>query len=669
MTALVARATRPGAHTPRRAAPWTRAVLTAVLAALAAACAGVLVLSQVLRPAASVLEAILLAGDLVPLVVAFVAAGFIVAAPGLTPFSGYLAVALVLYAIGATRFDEFAGRALAAPSGAAPVFTVVSCFAFLPCAYVFPNGRFVPTWSRWLLLGWAAAAALALAFPWDAYPPAMAGILGALVLLLVASLLVSQVHRYRRVSTLVERQQTKWVLIALVAQVAWLVVVIALPPGTIAALSGPGEAAFALGSALISAALSIAIAFAMVRYRLFDVDVVIGRAAVWGALTAFVASSYVVVVGVVGLAWPAGTPVVLPVAATAVVAVGAEPVRRLVQRAVNRRLYGLRDEPSLALERLGKELATSAELGDTLERIARTVAGALRLPRVEVATPAGARAVAATRAGEIADAPVSYPLEVEGVAVGHVRVSPRRGERLSARDDRMLQGLCRPAALAVRAALLTADLRASTAALTAAREEERRHLQRELHDGVGPTLASLQQRVELAERLVDTDPVRARELLRGARSGLDDAVGEVRGIVAGLRPAALDRHGLVAAIARPWANDSRVRVVAGPLPPLDDAVSLAAYRIATEAIANALRHSACRRCDVTLRADAETLVVRIADDGIGLSSAPADRPGGDGLRTMSERAGERGGALRVDSSDSGTAVEARLPLRPGAGRA
>lgn len=662
MTALVSTAERPD---PRRAATAVRVALTTTLAVVAVACLTTIVLSQVHRPASSPVDVLLLAGDLIPLVVAFVAAGFIVAAPGLTPFSAYLTVALVLYTIGATRIDEIVVETFPGAAGVGPAVTVLSCFAFLPCAYLFPNGRLVPVWSGWLILGWVAAAALALAFPWDAYPPAAGALLAVLMLLLVASLVASQVWRYRRVSTPVERQQTKWVLVALVVQVAALIVVIALPPGTIAGLSGPGDVAVVLGSALISTALSVSIAFAMLRYRLFDVDLVIGRAAVWVALTVFVAFSYAVVVGVVGLAWPEGTPIALPVAATAVVAVGTEPVRRLVQRAVNRRLYGLRDEPALVLERLGEELATSIELQDTLDRIAQTVARALRLPRVDVETITGARAVAATD-GAVADLPAHYALEADGDAVGTVRVSPRRGERLSPRDDRLIRGLCRPAALAVRAALLTAELRASAAALTAAREEERRHLQRELHDGVGPTLASLQQRVALAERLVEADPHRARELLRGARSGLDDAVDEVRGVVAALRPAVLDRHGVAAGIALLWRNDPRVRVTADSVPPLDAAVALASYRIATEAIANALRHSACHRCDAVLTVAAATLIVRIADDGCGVDLA-AGGAAGNGLRTMRERATEVGGTFAIRSSAAGTLIEARLPLSPGSG--
>ena len=660
MTAVVAEGERSGRDSGRTA-PVARVALAALLALLATGCLVVVASSQVRQPAASVLDALALACDLVPVVVAFVSAGFIVSAPGLTAFAGYLAVALVLYAIGASRLDEQAAAALPGAPWFGPCFTIVSCFAFLTCAYLFPNGRFVPSSTRWLLCGWGGAAVLALAFPWNAYPFGMTVALGVLLVLLVASLVASQMYRFRRVSTLIERQQTKWVLVALIVQLAWLVVVILLPPGSMSDLSGLAAVAVAAGAALISTALSVAIALAMLRYRLFDLDVVIGRALVWVSLSLFVAVSYLVMVGMVGLAWPAGTPVVLPVAATAIVAVGAEPLRRLVQRAVNRRLYGLRDEPTRVFERLGDELASSTEVGDTLDRLVRTVAGALRLPHVEIETGTGERAVASA-VGDAVEALVHYPLDADGERVGVLRVGPRRGERLSPRDDRMLAALCPPAASAIRSAELTARVRASSAALVAAQEEERRRLQRELHDGLGPTLASVQQRIGLAELVVATDPVRARELLRGAHTGLDDAVGEVRGVVAALRPAVLDEHGLGAAIARLWASDPRVTVAAAGLPPLDAAVSLAAYRIATEAVANALRHSACTRCEVVLEADGEALDIRVSDDGRGLGEGPRL---GNGLRTMRERAQEVGGSFGIRSSAAGTAVNARLPLLPG----
>lgn len=639
-----------------------RTTVSVVLALLALGCAFVLGAGTVAHPPGSGLDAFLLACDLLPLVAAFLTSAFLAGAPQLTGFGGYLAIALVLFVVGATRVDDLLVTMLDAP-GLEPLFTVVSCFGFLVVAYLFPNGRFVPSWSRWLLLGWTAAGALALAFPWDAFPPPALAALAPLVTLLVLSLVAAQWYRYVRVSTRLERQQTKWLLLVLGIQAAWFLVVFALPPNTLGRLSeGALAAVTALGS-LILTALAVAIGFAMLRYRLFDVDRVIGRALVYAALTGFVLLCYLVVVVGLGLLWPAGTPLALPVVATVVATLGGLPLVRLVQRAVNRRLYGQRDEPAEVLARLGEELATPGDLTAVLDRIAHTLVGALRLPGVGVeAIDDGVRAKTVVGAVPEASA-VVIEMSFGGRSVGRMRVAPRAGEHLSSRDLRLLRRLADAAGIGIHSALVAERLRRSRTALVEAREQERRRLHRDLHDGLGPTLSSLHQRIELAERWVDTDPARARALLTGARTGLRGALDEMRALVDALRPAALEHLGLAGAVAEAWSADERIRVVADTaLPALPVSVEVSAYRIAMEAVGNAARHSGAARCVATFAVDTGHLVLTVVDDGWG-GTARA-RPGG-GLRTMMERAAEAGGELSIaDAAPSGTRVVARLPLEP-----
>jgi signal transduction histidine kinase len=648
-----------------------RLALVGALALLAVGCATVIGWSSVRSPPASGADALRLAFDLVPLVAALITAGFMVRAPQLTWFSGYLAVTLVLYVVGATRVDDLAAGMLSGAPWFVPAFTVASCFGFLPAAYLFPNGRFVPSWSRWLLLGWAAAGALALAFPWNDFPPGALAALSVLAVGLLGSLIGAQFYRYRRISTQLERQQTKWLLLALGVQAAWLMVVIGFPPNTIGNLPGPEgvvlDTVISAFGALVMTALAVAIGFAMLRYRLFDVDLVIGRALVYGAVTVFVLASYAVLVGAVGLLWPAGTPIALPVAATFVVATGAAPLRRIVQRRANRWLYGQRDEPAVVLGRLGEALSATSDLDGTLARIATTVQEALRFPRVSAVALDRGQLAGEFIAGDVAVVLGSATVGIvfEGRTVGRLDVSPRTGERVTPRDLALLERLARPAGVAIHAALVTVQLRRSRAELIEAREQERQRLHRDLHDGLGPTLASLHQRIDLAERAIAANSGRALVLLGGAKAGIDGALGELRALVDSLRPAALDQFGLAGAVIEAWSSDERVLVtVPDALPPLPAAIESAAYRISMEAVSNALRHSGGRHCSVTFTGAEEVLTIQVADDGRGLAATV--RTGG-GFRTMRERATELGGTLVIADSGPGTCVTARLPLAEVAG--
>jgi signal transduction histidine kinase len=200
-----------------------------------------------------------------------------------------------------------------------------------------------------------------------------------------------------------------------------------------------------------------------------------------------------------------------------------------------------------------------------------------------------------------------------------------------------------------------------------AREEERRRLRRDLHDGLGPSLATMAMRLETAEDLIATDPEQARHAVAGLADLARDEIAEVRRVVDGLRPAALDQLGLVSAL-RQRAAEHRLAageetlewtVDAEDVEPLPAAVEVAAYRIVLEAVTNAVRHSAARACTVALRREPGHLYIRVEDDGQGLAE---ERAAGVGLVSMKERAEELGGTCMVTSTGHGTLVEARLPL-------
>ena len=212
--------------------------------------------------------------------------------------------------------------------------------------------------------------------------------------------------------------------------------------------------------------------------------------------------------------------------------------------------------------------------------------------------------------------------------------------------------------------LLTADLQRSRARLVTAREEERRRLRRDLHDGLGPQLATLAMQIDAARNLLHDDPARADQLLQDSKRQAQEALADIRRTVYDLRPPALDQLGLVSALRDHAAGQgaANLQVVIDapePLPPLPAAVEVAAYRIALEALINAMRHAQAQRCWIRLRVN-NGLRLEIEDDGRGL---PPDVRRGVGLTSMLERAAELGGTCTIQPCrDGGTLVQAWLPV-------
>jgi signal transduction histidine kinase len=244
-------------------------------------------------------------------------------------------------------------------------------------------------------------------------------------------------------------------------------------------------------------------------------------------------------------------------------------------------------------------------------------------------------------------------------------LAPRTpGEGFSASDRRLLEDLARQAGVAAHASRLTADLQRSRERLVTAREEERRRLRRDLHDGLGPQLAAQTLKVGSARSLYGRDPAAADALLSDLEANMEAAISDIRRLVYNLRPPALDELGLDGAIrasAAQYATNGLKISVDAPkvLPSLPAAVEVAAYRIAQEALTNVVRHAQASESIVRLRLDGE-LELEITDDGVGLAE---NRGTGVGLSSMRERAVELGGTCVVEQSvPQGTRVVARLPL-------
>ena len=331
-----------------------------------------------------------------------------------------------------------------------------------------------------------------------------------------------------------------------------------------------------------------------------------------------------------------------------------------LHRLVDWLLYGQRHDPASASARLARPL-TDVDDEHALQALLAALADTLRLTYVSVTVEQDRWTT------ELGSEPgahlVSFPIRRAGRSLGEVRAG-RRGQPLDQRDERLLEAAAAQIGLVLHSRSLAEEIRSAREELVAGVEEERRRLRREIHDGVGPTLAGIALGVESAERALDHDRARAHRLLADVRSDVTELVAEVRHVVDGLRPALLDELGLAGALGE-LARGFEARtgclaeVVARVPAAVPAAVEVAAYRIGAEALTNVARHSGATRTRLTVRGDGERLVLAVEDDGRGGARA---RPGGTGLGSMARRASEVGGALEVASGPSGTAVRARLPL-------
>jgi signal transduction histidine kinase len=564
----------------------------------------------------------------------------------------------------------------------APLTVVPSVALFA----LFPDGRFVPRWTRWLLI---------LTVPWSislfflpGFDPASTSelsplglaLLGGWVVGLFAAGLYAQAYRYRHVSSTTQRQQTKWVVYGFALWLGYMLLstfpyfyLNSLPPDA----AQPWWASVSvLGWFLAQNIVPISLAIAVTRHQLWDIDLVINRTLVYGALTVCTIGIYALVVGGMGALFHAQGNLLIALIATGVVAVLFQPLRDRLQRGANRLLYGHRDEPFEVLARLGQRVEDTFSPELVLPAMVETIAQTLKLPYVAIAVQKGDRLQTAESYGKPTSEPVAFPLTYQGVTIGQLLVAQRApGEAFTEAEARLLQNIAHQAGTAVYALQLTADLQKARQQIVTSREEERRRLRRDLHDGLGPSLAAQMLKVGSARTLLAQRPERADELLAEIETDIEGTLAEVRRIVYELRPPALDQLGLGGAL-RAYAVACESGEVEGSqaglavevempetLPPLPAAVEVAAYHIAREALTNVVRHAQARRCKLELRVEEEGsghLHLRVADDGQGFAESTRT---GVGLASMRERAAELGGTCTIKAQQgTGTEVTAVLPL-------
>lgn len=573
-----------------------------------------------------------------------------------------------------------------------PVITL--SLLFLPL--LFPDGR-LPS-PRWRPLLWSAilvtvllSASLALSpGPVDetlsevANPFGLSAtsltlqVINVLIFVLMpvslASAVVVPVVRFRRAQGN-ERQQLKWFAYAT------SVLIVAYVLGVVLFLSGIDTNPLLSGILLAGALpfLPIAVGIAILRHHLYDIDLIINRTLVYGALTASVIGIYILVVGYLGILFRNGFGsqgnVWLQLIATGVVAVLFAPLREWLQRAVNRLLFGQRDEPYTVLAQLDRRLEAAMGPEEVLPTVVATVKDALKLPYVGIMLKRDNAFVIAAVDGSPVGDPLQLPLLYQGAVVGQLLVSPRTPGELWSRGERhLLEDLTHHAGVAVHGVQVMIELQRARERLVLAREEERRRLRRDLHDDLAPALAALALSAAAIGELISTNPQTALAAVAKLRTSIRATVADVRRLAYDLRPPTLDELGLIEAIrehaahynaaqsADDGASSCAVTLeVPAQLPPLPAAVEVAVYRIVQEALMNVARHADAQTCVIRLDcANGRALEVEVADDGVGL---PSERRSGVGLRSMQERASELGGSCVIARTGArGTRVAAWFPL-------
>jgi signal transduction histidine kinase len=558
--------------------------------------------------------------------------------------------------------------------------------------WIFPEGRFLSRrWRTAMIVGGALAALttvlnalvprltifagfdnpVGLDEPW--VPRAVNASIGLVLPVLFGGAAAATVRFRRRRGD--ERQQIKWLLLAVMAVALVLVYYgIILVTGT-----DPNQGFVAWSQYLAIAsflAVPISVAFGVLKYRLYDIDVVINKAVVYAVLAVFITGVYLTVVIAAGsFTGYASNPVLSGIAA-AIVALAFQPVRRGTQRLANRLVYGERATPYEVLAQLGDRLAGEYAADDVLDRIAAALAGGIGADRVVVwlnsggelrpaaVWPRGAHAapITASAAGLTAtDGMRSFPVRHQAEMLGAIGVHKPPSDPLTPADDKLVRDLAAQAGLVLRNVRLIEDLRASRRRLVTAQDEERRRLERNIHDGAQQQLVALTIKARLAEQMIDRDPAKARDIVAQIGTETTGTLEDLRDLARGIYPPLLADKGLAAALEAQGRKASvPVAVKADGVGRLDRDVEAGVYFCVLEALNNVAKYAGASHVDVRLWQQDGDVVFEVSDDGVGFD--PAARGYGTGLRGMADRLEALGGTLEVQSAPrAGTKILGRVP--------
>ncbi len=628
------------------------------------------------------------------------------------PIGWMLLGAALGYVLGGIASSNMAvphGYAVALNLATQPLYNVGLALGLMTLL-LFPTGSYASRrwrWVGWLIgSGWLLSAIGQTFGParlpdlHSANPLAAGGALGhalnalqeAVLLTIVGGVLagISLVVRFRKSDGLA-RKQIEWLAYAA------LIVVLAIVASTVLMSVPQSDALTNYVNGIISAALAcvpIAMGIAILRRRLYDIDVIFNKTVVFGLLVAFITVVYIVIVVGIGalIGQHNNANLGLSIAATAIVAVAFQPVRERVQRLANRLVYGKRATPYEALAAFSDQLGAAVVSEGLPRQLATVLAEATGAVRTQVWLRAGdlLRLEAADPADDQTDperpretvtlppdglpafpgATMAFEVRHRGERLGALTLTKRAGEALTPTESKLAGQLAAQAGLALRNAGLTrqltdrmAELRASRKRIVAAADNERRRLERNIHDGAQQQLVALSVMVRLAETTVDTDLEATKGLVSDVQADAREAAENLRDLARGVYPRLLADLGLAAAL-RAQASKAPIPVTVhdngGGRYPQD--AEAAVYFCVLEALQNVAKYAGASRATVRLDTAEGELEFSVTDDGAGFDAGSAGN--GTGLQGMADRLAAFGGALEIRSEPgAGTTVNGRLPVR------
>jgi signal transduction histidine kinase len=623
----------------------------------------------------------------------------------------FLSFALNFALAGVT--DQYVIRGVRVAPGSLPLIDLavwiqnvvfVPAFSVIPLVFLlFPTGRLLS--ARWRPVAWAMVVLPAIGLAGLTIQPGEAGgtvLLPnptaveslrplATVLMTVGAIgsvsaamacVVSLVVRFRRARG-EERQQVRW--LAYVAAAAAVLLVGTFGIGFAEGDSGPiSNVLFVSFISMLALGVPVASGIAILKYRLYDLDIVVKKTVVFGILAGFITLAYVLVVVAIPAAvlggGGSGTEYLFPFAAAGVLAIAFQPVRRWATRLANRLVYGKRATPYEVLSEFAARMGGTYSAEDVLPRMARILgegSGAGRAEvwlrvgaqlRLEAAWPAQGRPDrrAVPLAGEeLPDIPGiewAVPVRHHDELLGALTVAPKRGETFTPANRKLVEDLASQGGLVLRNVRLIEELRASRQRLVAAQDEERRRLERNIHDGAQQQLVALAVKLRLAEGIARKDPAKGADLVAEARGETQEALENLRDLARGIYPPLLADRGLAVALeAQARKSPVPVEVEVDSVGRYPAEVEAGMYFCVLEALQNIAKYADASRAIVRLWTQSGRLSMSVRDDGSGFDVA-ATRPG-TGLLGMADRIEALGGAFEIRSGPGeGTIVSATVPV-------
>jgi signal transduction histidine kinase len=540
-----------------------------------------------------------------------------------------------------------------------------------------PNGQLPST--RWRLLSRASTFAMALTIFGFLFDPetrgnpvanrqlAMFGLVGLILLAVCILASVASLFVRRRRADAVERHQLRWIAAGgIVFFVGWLV---SLVVSIVWHVPDRSTASTILGFATLTAyaAVPLGIGFAILKYRLFDIDVVIRKALIVGVLAVFFTTVYAAIVGGVGAGVGSRSTPALSFVAAALVAIGVQPVLARARRFADRVVYGERATPYEVLADFGKQLAGTYAADDVVPRIARILHDGVGASRARVLLRVGDafREVAAWPPDADPDGTDALYVEVSdrGDVLGALAVTMPANDPVDEGKTKLVADLAAQAGLVLRNVRLLEELKASQRRIVAAQDHERRRLERNIHDGAQQQLVALAVKARLASSLVDRDGAKAREMLDQIGVETQDALENLRDLARGIYPPLLADKGLVAALEA-QARKAMLPVTIAPdgVGRYPQEVEAAVYFSILEALQNVAKYANAPNVSIALEYADDRLTFEVRDDGRGFDAEA--RAYGTGLQGIADRLTALDGSLEIRSAvGRGTAVIGSVPVR------